>query len=730
MSVTEQQTESLLENVLFESSTQAAANAASWESNSAATSVASLATAMASSPEESIAAHVVGYYLSALGRAPTAAEIRYYVAVAEQGLTQSQIDAGQVAPSTWDTIANYFTHSPEFTSRAGLDYSLGQTSALFEAVPWLYESVLGRTPSGAELSYYDNQIASGAGLNTLFREFTASSEFATDTGNQIQTALAAYGATVASGQDPATIGASVTLGPPPPPVPPPAPTPSSPYVYFTTGTDTFTTTDSSLIYVATLGGPTPTLTPNDSLHGAGNTLNITDTSGPTSQDYLPAGASLTGVATITLTTSGNAGGSYTLNLSGVTGLTNFILDASGNQGDFIAVGTGVAVTIQTASANVDITTGFASLAITDNHLTSLDLTGTTGAITITDPSGPTSLAIDVAVDLNQSGNITDASNHITSITIAGFGTASNIGATVAGTTIADSALTTLTVTGDVNLGNPVTPLQLPASLTHFDATGDTGDSAYLSYQGSGATIAFGSISGYLLDAGGNIVTAGDNDNTLLTGGAGRGESITLGNGANYVRLNDGGGDTVTLGSGANTVVIAATYNTGIGDSITAGNGGNSVTLNSGAGGVTISLGNGGNTITDNGVGGNSITLGTGNNTVNLHGVGNDTITVGTDANYTSAPDTPNLTISNLGVSTAIVFSSLTTISGFVPTTGSISSLESLVTTANSVEMGTYGGNTYIVASASGTLGPSDTTIIEIIGTVTAFTVSGHTLTIS
>ncbi len=725
MSVTEQQAESLLENVLFESSTQAAANATSWESNSAATSIASLAAAMASSPEESVAAHVVGYYLSALGRAPTAAEIGYYVAVAEQGLTPSQIAAGQVAPSSWDTIADYFMHSPEFTSRSALDYSLGSTGALFEAVPWLYESVLGRAPSEAEISYYDNQIASGAVLNTLFREFTASPEFATDTGSQIETALAAYGADVASGRDPAAVGTSVTLGPPAPPVPPPPPTPSSPYVYFTTGTDTFTTTDGSLIYGATLGGPTPTLTPNDSLHGAGNTLNITDTSGPTSQDYLPAGVSLTGVAAITLTTSGNAGGSYTFNLSGVTGLTSFILDASGNQGDFIAVGTGVAVTIQTASANVDINSGFASLALTDNHLTSLDLTGTTGAITITDPSGPTSLAIDVAVDLNQSGTITDASNHITAITIAGFGTASNIG-----TTIVDSALTTLTVTGDVNLGNPVNPLQLPASLTHFDATGDTGGSVYLGYQGRGATIAFGSISGYLLDAGGNIVTAGDNDNTLLTGGTGRGESITFGNGTNYVRLNDGGGDTVTLGSGANTVVIASTYNSGIGDSITAGNGGNSVTLNSGAGGVTISLGNGGNTITDNGLGGNTITLGTGNNTVNLNGHANETIVVGTDAGYAAASDTPNLTISNLGVSTAIAFSSLGTVSGITPTTGSISSLESLVTTANSIEMGTYGGNTYIVASASGTLGPSDTTIIEIIGAVTAFTVSGHTLTLS
>src|ERR1700744_4030647 len=97
MSLTQQQEVLLLENVLFESPTQAAANASSWQSNPAATSVAGAAAAMAASGEAKIASTVVGYYLAALGRAPNAAEIHYYVGIAEQGLSQSQIAAGQVA---------------------------------------------------------------------------------------------------------------------------------------------------------------------------------------------------------------------------------------------------------------------------------------------------------------------------------------------------------------------------------------------------------------------------------------------------------------------------------------------------------------------------------------------------------------------------------------------------------------------------------------------------------
>jgi len=463
MSVAEQQVESLLENVLFESSTQAATNAESWLGglSGASSTLSGLAAAMAASPEESIAAHVVGYYLAALGRAPNAAEIRYYVGVAEQGLTPAQIAAGQVSAGTWDTIASYFTQSPEFTARAGLDMSLGETAALFEAVPWLYQSVLGRTPSGFEISYYDNQIAAGGGMTTLFREFTASPEFATDTAAQIAAALAAYGTTVASGQDPAAIGASVTLGPPAPPVvdPPPAPTPPptpAPTV-FTTGTDNFTTTDGSLIYTATLGGVSPTLTPNDNLHGAGNTLNITDTSGATSQDLIPSGVSLTGVATITLTTSGNAGtdSSHPFDLSGVTGLTGFTLTASGTQGDFIAAGSSATVTVHGASSLLSVA-GFASLAVISNGLATLDLSGTGGAITFTDPTGPTSLTINASA-LTQFGNITDASNHITTLTIdGGSGAASSIDNhdNIGGYSITDTALTSLTVRGNVTFGAP------------------------------------------------------------------------------------------------------------------------------------------------------------------------------------------------------------------------------------------------------------------------------------
>jgi len=658
MSVSQQQVITLLENVLFESATQAAANEAIWAANSASGSIASLASAMASSGEETIAATVVGYYLSALGRAPSAAEIRYYVGIAEQGLTPAQIAAGQVASSTWSTISDYFAHSPEFAARGGLDYSLGTIPALFEAVSWLYQSVLGRAPSGAELSYYDNQVAAGGSLTTLFREFTASPEFATDTSSQIQTALAAYGTDEASGlTPPPTIGGSVTLGPPPPPPAPspaPAPTPS-PYA-FTTGTDTFTTTDGSLVYTAILGGASPTLTPNDSLHGAGNTLNITDTSGAASQDIIPTGVSLTDVATITLTTSGNAGtdDSHPFDLSGVTDLTSFTLTASGTQGDFIKVGTGVAVTVQTASATVDLTSGFASLALTDNSLTTLDLTGTAGAVTLTDPSGQTSLTINVS-DLSLTGGITDSSHHVTSLTLTGTGTTSI-------DTITDSALTSLTVSGDVTLGSSGTPISLPSGLTTLSLSSDSGN-VYLDVNSSGFTIALGSGANQLTDnQGGNAITAGNGDNTIVNAGT--------------------------------------------------------------TGADSISVGNGNNTITDHSTSsGGTITVGTGYNTIDVASHDGSVLHLGPDGNYGTDDTTPNVVIENATAGVTIEFTGNPAIAQFLPESHTVADLPTLIHDLEADVLGSprsiaeegFGGNTYIVESETGILGPTDTVIVELVG---------------
>src|SRR5579859_4843318 len=120
MSVTTVQATTLLENVLFESATLAAANSAQWvaasQSNAAQSSVGGLAQAMSDSAEAGIADQVVRYYFGILGRVPTGNEVAFYSAVAEAGLTPAQIaqGAGAVPVATWNEIAGYFTASPEF----------------------------------------------------------------------------------------------------------------------------------------------------------------------------------------------------------------------------------------------------------------------------------------------------------------------------------------------------------------------------------------------------------------------------------------------------------------------------------------------------------------------------------------------------------------------------------------------------------------------------------------
>ena len=769
MSVTGQQVVSLLENVLFESSTLATANAASWESNSAATSIAGLAAAMAASPEETIAAHIVGYYLSALGRAPTAAELQFYVSYAEKGLTQTQIAAGQVAASTWDNVAGFFTSSPEFAIRAGIDNSLGPAAALLEAVPWLFESVLGRAPSDAEISFYDNAVVSGAGLNTLLGYFTSSKEFATDTASQIQTALATYGADVASGQEPAAVGASVTLGPPPPPPPPPPPS-----TVFTTGTDHFSATEGSLVYTATLGGVSPTLTTNDSLHGAGNTLNITDTSGGASQDLMPSGVSLTGIATITLTTSGNAGtGQNTsFDLSGVTGLTSFTLNSSGGQVDFLNTGSATSVTVNVSG------TGRA-LFIGSNSLATLTLSGAiTGGILLDNPSGPTSLtlAVNGLTQLNQFGD----SDHLTSLTIAGSGAASDI------SSLSCFALTSLTLSGPVTLGSAAFPAALFGDSTTISAAGDTAPISI-------STEAFG-ITGTIGAAGagvsGNHFTLNDaNDVVELNsqpGNGGSGGSVTgsLDNaaGGNGGSGGSAGNDTVILGNGNDTVTInsiggiggdggsastdssngsSAIGGTGgsggnsTGDVIVAGNGNNVITDNSrggdGGSGGNASIGTSDTSLTHTAEGGNGgasgtsgndiIAVGTGNNTINLGGHGNDTVIVDTDGAYNAANLTANQTLTGASGGVTLEFrndaapgtgtvpailTSLTPVSLDTSSHGTASlqaylqDAEASITAAggagNLVTSFTFGGNTYLLENNGSTIfDAGHTAIVEIMG---------------
>ena len=195
MSVSSAQVTFLLENILFEQPSLAAANTASWVAMTSAaspdTSLSSVEAAISGAAEASIPAEVVRLYAGALGRTPTAAEVQYYVTVAEAGLSAAQIAQGASAVSsqTWQQIATYFTLAPEFRlATDGID-----------VVSMLYQNILERVPSAAEKAYYDAQLASGAPLATLLLEFVNSPEYLHDIQFQIPGLLSNYAAAVLTG---------------------------------------------------------------------------------------------------------------------------------------------------------------------------------------------------------------------------------------------------------------------------------------------------------------------------------------------------------------------------------------------------------------------------------------------------------------------------------------------------------------------------------------------------
>jgi len=137
------------------------------------------------SSEISIAERVFSIYEGLLGRAPDPGALSYYVAIAEQGLSVSQIQNGvsSVPGTAWTTIFQYFMNSQEFSTRWAGDTSTTAT------VDNLYSLILHRAPSTNELNYYVNLLNTGTSLNTVLQYFVTSSEFVNDTKAQIETSL-------------------------------------------------------------------------------------------------------------------------------------------------------------------------------------------------------------------------------------------------------------------------------------------------------------------------------------------------------------------------------------------------------------------------------------------------------------------------------------------------------------------------------------------------------------
>ena len=154
---------------------------------------------------------------------------------------------------------------------------------------------------------------------------------------------------------------------------------------------------------------------------------------------------------------------------------------------------------------------------------------------------------------------------------------------------------------------------------------------------------------------GSATGANTIDASAATGGA---VTYTGGTGVDSFTATNGKGNTVTLGDGANTVVVSAGNNTITGgkdaDTVTATTGNNTVSLGNGVNAFTATTGNntytGGTGVDTVTVGGgvNSITTGTGADVVNLTAAGAN---VNTYSTITDAGAGDTITFTNLGTET-------------------------------------------------------------------------------
>lgn len=572
MSVTTAQAISLLENVLFESKTLATANAAGWVSLSVLqpsySTVAGLASAMASTAEATIAQQVIRYYEGALGRAPSGAEVAYYVNIVENGntatgipaMTAAQINDGAsaVPAGTWDKIAGFFAASPEFAF----------ASAGGNVVNLLYLNILGRAPNAAEITYYQNLLTAGTTVSTLVQYFTTSPEYQTKVDAQIQTGLTTYGTTVANGGS--STGAVVpVLGG----------TTGATTVALTTGVDTITGTAN-----VTINGTDTTLTALDSiaLTGGGNVFNLNDVTGSTAD--LTKLQSVSGVQTLNLTSSKGLLAATT-DVSSWTGLTaaNFkLLGLAANTAVTAAATTAVSLTAVDAAASHNlIVNGGSTVTVADSHGAA-----ETGVITVNGVKGTTSVSVTESgtgaggavniYDVNYPAGVlatTAVASTLTAVTLDGVGATAIKSDALANLTL-NNLSSTITVTdastkGTLNVAvahdTGAATLAASGAFTTIDVTTSGKNSALkitaandkaLNVAGSSVlTVSAGST----FAAGTTVAVSGAAGLTIDTTGLGGGTiaSITSTSTGVITATVDGTATAFTGGAGQDIVTIAA-----------------------------------------------------------------------------------------------------------------------------------------------------------------------------
>lgn len=506
MSVTTSQATTLLENVLFEQPSIAAANAATWvvASNiSSQSTIAGLAAAMSATAEAGIAQQVIRYYMGALGRVPSGSEIQFYVKYAEQGLSASAIAQGSssVPVATWSQIANFFANSPEFSHDYGIT-TPGSVDSSNEGlvITAFYNNVLNRAPTSSEIIFYENALNSGTPVQTLIQYFTNSPEYQNTVNSGLATALASYGASVTNGNTPSTIP------------------------FFLPGQ----------VLSETLTASALTVTGTN----ASIMVTVTGTAAQSAQSAVTAVAGVFGIAPVTAAT-GVQGVTGVTQVTPVAGQTAQTAVTDGavtiNDANSSATGTGTITTVTLLNSG-------AGSVINDNALATLNLTGTTGTLAITNSNTAaiTAHGSTLALTLNglsaAANTITDSNNEISTLNV----TTATADSVLAGFT--DSHLTTLSVTGT----NKLTLNAINSSLTSLTVSGAASFSDGAHIHGTGLA-ALGGALAISVTSTGTFAAVLDDTSQSFTGAAGA-DTITVSDLADATK-------TITGGSAANNEIV-------------------------------------------------------------------------------------------------------------------------------------------------------------------------------
>jgi Ca2+-binding RTX toxin-like protein len=270
-------------------------------------------------------------------------------------------------------------------------------------------------------------------------------------------------------------------------------------------------------------------------------------------------------------------------------------------------------------------------------------------------------------------------------------------------TVANAALTSITVTGAEDVDVSVTKSKVVASVDFSGSTAEevqfaglTTNTAAITYKTAVGT----QTSALTTGKGADSITLGDKDDTVSNSGEGN-DTITAGAGNDTITQTGKGADTINLGSGENSVGDSGAGN----DTITGGAGNDTVT-SAGADDDTITLGDGndvvsdagsGNDIVDGGAGNDNLSGGTGNDSL-TGGAGNDTIADGAGNDTVTGGDgvdTLNITTGNDNVD-AGAGNDIITITG--------------LSGADTIDGGAGTDSITITNSSTGTLTPAFTNI--------------------